>query len=88
MIISYQQGLSFVTIHGAGHMVPRMRPQAAAHFMRHFTASSRDSCGDAGPELAPLMPTNASLLAMDNTTFANVLEEWTKLAKSAPYVVH
>jgi serine carboxypeptidase-like clade I len=87
MVISYEQGVSFLTVHGAGHMVPRMRPQAAAHFMRQFTACSRSpsSC-DAGPELAPLMPTNASLLAMDNETFASVLEDWTVRAKSAPYV--
>lgn len=88
MVISYEQGLSFLTVHGAGHMVPRMRPQAAAHFMRQFARCSRNqSACDVGPELAPVIPTNATLLAMDNGTFASILEDWTQRAKSAPYVM-
>jgi serine carboxypeptidase-like clade I len=32
-VVNYEKGLSFVTIHGSGHMVPQFRPQAALHML-------------------------------------------------------
>ena len=32
------KGLSFATVHGAGHMVPSTRPQAALELFRRFLA--------------------------------------------------
>ena len=46
-VINYEQGLSFVTFHGSGHMVPQFVPQAALHFLKKLVQ---------GQDLSPLMP--------------------------------
>jgi cathepsin A (carboxypeptidase C) len=76
-IVNYEHGLSFLTVHGSGHMVPQFRPQAALH-MLHKLVSFQD--------LSPLMPQNRTLVKLCEKCFLAVMSEWTKDAKSAPYV--
>lgn len=76
-VVNYMHGLSFLTVHGSGHMVPQFRPQAALHMLQKLIT---------GEDLAPLMPTNATLQQLTAAEFSKVMEEWTELAMSAPYV--
>ncbi|KAG7347245.1 peptidase S10 serine carboxypeptidase family protein [Nitzschia inconspicua] len=76
-VVNYEEGLSFVTFHGSGHMVPQFRPQAALHFLWKFIV---------GGDLAPLLPSNATLKEMDDATFAKAMQTWTKAAQKPPYV--
>ena len=34
-VTSYAEGLSFVTVHGSGHMVPQFRPRVGLHLLRN-----------------------------------------------------
>lgn len=77
-VVNYEQRMQFVTFHGSGHMVPSFRPQAALHFLRKVVKLQ---------PLSPMLPSNATLLAMSDKEFARVLDKWTDSAKSAPYVV-
>jgi serine carboxypeptidase-like clade I len=77
-VVQYESGLSFLTIHGSGHMVPQFRPQAAFHFVSKFLHYQA---------LSPLLPTNASLLEFTDAEFDAAMEDWTVKAKSSPYVV-
>jgi serine carboxypeptidase-like clade 1 len=76
-VVNYEHNMHFVTFHGSGHMVPSFRPQAALHFLRKVVQLR---------PLSPLLPTNATLLAMSDKEFAHVLDMWTERAKAAPYV--
>jgi Serine carboxypeptidase len=132
-------GMSFVTLHGAGHLVPQSRPQAAYHMISKFLSttttlmsrsmtvhcnvelssssdtplfqdelgspllSSQQSCVSTETRrgstattrthrpkyffpLSPLLPCNATLLAINNTnSLQAILRHWTKLAKSVVY---
>lgn len=57
--------------------VPQFRPQAALHFLKKFIR---------GDDLAPLMPSNATLAKMGSTAFSDTLAAWTEAAQGAPYV--
>ena len=81
-VVNYKEGLSFVTIHGSGHMVPQFRPQAALHFLQMFLAEEQAG----GALLAPLLPTNDTLTAMSNDDFNEALDDWTELATTSDYV--
>jgi serine carboxypeptidase-like clade I len=76
-VVNYEYGLSFLTVHGSGHMVPQFRPQAALHMLYKLLA---------GQALSPLMPSNATLTSLSDDDFMEALDQWTLLAKSAPYV--
>ena len=78
-VVDYEEGLSFVTFHGSGHMVPQFRPQAALHFLQRFLQ----------PEqlLTPLMPSNATIAKLSDSEFQSALNEWTESAMKAPYVL-
>jgi serine carboxypeptidase-like clade 1 len=76
-VVNYENGLSFVTVHGSGHMVPQFRPQAALHMV---------NCLVNYKEMSPLLPTNATLMKMDEDMFANMIDSWTETAMSRPYV--
>jgi len=78
-VVDYEKGLSFVTFHGSGHMVPQFRPQAALHFLQRFLQS--------GELLSPLMPSNETMAKLDDHEFASTMEEWTESAMKAPYVL-
>lgn len=78
-IENYEEGLSFMTFHGSGHMVPQFRPQAALRFIVKLV-SSTDS------EMSPLLPSDKELANMKNKEFQNAMNEWTTLAKSSSLV--
>ena len=109
--------LSFVTIHGSGHLVPQNRPQSSYHMISKFLQFWNDGNStlplsflssmtkerpiverDSGPithenrevplgqcflPLSPLLPSNASLLAIQNDTalLLQAINHWTRLAK-------
>ena len=74
--------LSFVTIHGSGHLVPQNRPQSSYHMISKFLQH--------GCCLSPLLPSNATLSAIRNDTelLLQTINNWTLLAKSSEYVQH
>jgi len=76
-VVNYEHNLSFITVHGSGHMVPQFRPQAALHMLKKILESQ---------EFSPLMPSNHTLQTMSDDEFETTLSEWTKTAKDAPYV--
>ena len=76
-IVNYEHGLSFLTVHGSGHMVPQFRPQAALHLLDklvHFQ------------DLTPLLPLNATLANMTRQDFMVALDDWTESAQKHPYL--
>jgi serine carboxypeptidase-like clade 1 len=76
-IVNYEHGLSFLTFHGSGHMVPQFRPQAALHMLSKLLKKQ---------DLSPLLPSNQTLTAMSDNDFSHTLEEWTEKAMMAPFV--
>jgi cathepsin A (carboxypeptidase C) len=75
--VQYDHSLSFLTVHGSGHMVPQFHPQAALHMISKFVSYEY---------LTPLWPSNATLATVNSTEFKMLLEQWTESAKVAPYV--
>eukprot|EP00531_Pseudo-nitzschia_arenysensis_P014276 CAMPEP_0116120680 /NCGR_PEP_ID=MMETSP0329-20121206/3302_1 /TAXON_ID=697910 /ORGANISM="Pseudo-nitzschia arenysensis, Strain B593" /LENGTH=648 /DNA_ID=CAMNT_0003614461 /DNA_START=54 /DNA_END=2000 /DNA_ORIENTATION=+ len=75
-VTSYEDGLSFVTFHGSGHMVPQFRPQSSLHFLKRFLYAT----GKEGEELSPLLPSNATLTKLSEDDFEHVMEDWTETA--------
>lgn len=59
-------------------MVPMVRPQAALHMLHKFLTNQA---------LSPPLPSDATLLAMNVSTFDAWLDTWTDNARSPPYVV-
>jgi hypothetical protein len=119
--------LSFVTIHGSGHLVPQNRPQASYHMIFKFLQLQKCNCQSSSPlsstrrrgsalarndcgkrtknvdqqslpyrlsidccflSLSPLLPSNASLLAIHNDTalLQQTINNWTVHAKTSGYV--
>ena len=76
-IVNYEHGLSFLTVHGSGHMVPQFRPQAALHMLSKLLADE---------PLSPLLPTNETLTNTCQMSFNHMMANWTEHAKSCPYV--
>merc|ERR1711957_41427 len=76
-VVDYEEGLSFVTFHGSGHMVPQFRPQAALHFLKHFVD---------GQILSPLLPINQTIAEMTDKEFSTAMDEWTETAMGPPFV--
>lgn len=73
-VVDYENGLSFLTVHGAGHMVPQFRPQAAERLLGRLLS---------GDPFAPLLPTDDELAAMSEIDFASALNAWTDSAKAS-----
>lgn len=76
LIVNYEHGLSFMTVHGAGHMVPQFRPQASVHQIAKVLL---------GEAFTPLMPTNASIANMTDDQYDTALDTWTLAAKSGKF---
>jgi serine carboxypeptidase-like clade 1 len=76
-VVNYAHGLSFVTVHGSGHMVPQFRPMAALHMLERLLNYQ---------ELSPLLPDNATLTDLDDNGFSAAMEAWTEAAMREPYV--
>jgi len=73
-VVDYEHNLSFVTVHGSGHMVPQFRPQAAEMLLRRLLS---------GEPFAPPLPTDAELAAMTDDAFDSILDAWTNKSKAA-----
>lgn len=73
-VVDYENGLSFVTVHGAGHMVPQFRPQAAERLLSKLLS---------GEPFAPKLPTDDELASMSDAEFDKQLEAWTDSAKAS-----
>mmetsp|Transcript_28202 Transcript_28202/g.59009 ORF Transcript_28202/g.59009 Transcript_28202/m.59009 type:complete len:262 (-) Transcript_28202:71-856(-) len=76
-VVNYEQGLAFLTFHGSGHMVPQFRPQAALHMLDKLVHYK---------DLSPLMPSNATLVALSPHEFKAAMDEWTESAMAPPFV--
>jgi len=75
-IVNYENNLSFLTVHGSGHMVPQFRPQAALHMLGKVLA---------GDPFSPLLPSNRTLARMSGKDFGSVMDVWTLAAQAPPY---
>ena len=73
-IIEYEHGLAFATVHGAGHMVPTFRPQAALQMIDRVVRNS---------SFAPVVPDIGS---MSDGDFDSFLDGWVQNAKSSEFV--
>jgi len=58
-------------------MVPQFRPQAALHMLEMLVTYKK---------LSPLLPSNKTLIDMDDAAFSTALDDWTEAARSEPYV--
>jgi serine carboxypeptidase-like clade I len=76
-VVNYENNLSFLTVHGSGHMVPQFRPQAALHMISKFVKMEH---------LAPLLPSNDTLTSICTMGFNGMMKNWTEKAKKCPYV--
>jgi len=75
-VVNYEHNLSFVTVHGSGHMVPQFRPQAAERLLNRLLSGSL---------FAPALATDAELGAMSDSQFDSFVDKWTSSAKKSAY---
>lgn len=73
-VVDYAHNLSFVTVHGAGHMVPQFRPQASERLLNRLLTAE---------PFSPLLPSDADLAKLSQADFSRVLDAWTDAAKAA-----
>ena len=76
-IVNYEHNLSFLIVHGSGHMVPQFRAQAALHMLEKVL--NRDL-------FAPFMPSNCTLAKITDDAFEDAINGWTEMAMGPPYV--
>jgi serine carboxypeptidase-like clade 1 len=77
-IVDYENGLSFATVHGSGHMVPTFRPRAALKLIEHVVRNT---------SFSPEVPDDASLVSMSSAQFDKFLDSWVDQAESAAFIV-
>lgn len=73
-VVNYEHGLSFVTVHGAGHMVPQFRPRAGLHLLDKLLS---------GRPFSPALSVN---ITASDDAFDDALDAWTLKAQAPPYV--
>mmetsp|Transcript_41435 Transcript_41435/g.65665 ORF Transcript_41435/g.65665 Transcript_41435/m.65665 type:complete len:561 (-) Transcript_41435:215-1897(-) len=73
-VVNFEHNLSFVTVHGSGHMVPQFRPQSAERVLNRLLT---------GSPFAPLLAFDEALAAMDDSEFDKYVDQWTATAKRA-----
>lgn len=76
LVVDYEHNLSFMTVHGSGHMVPQFRPAAAFQMMSKLVQPGHERF-----RFAPPIPTDEAIAAMDDTAFDASLDRWTETAK-------
>lgn len=76
-VIDYEENLSFVTVHGSGHMVPQFRPQAALHMLKVLIRHDF---------LSPPLPSDDDLATMSDEEFSQAMEKWTERAMSSEFI--
>jgi len=78
-VVNYEHNLSFVTVHGSGHMVPQFRPQAGARILNRLIS---------GSQFTPPLATDKELGAMSDSEFDAFVDKWTVSAKKLPKDPH
>jgi cathepsin A (carboxypeptidase C) len=73
-VVNFAHNLSFVTVHGSGHMVPQFRPQSAERVLNRLLT---------GSPFAPLLALDDDLLKMSDSEFDSFVDQWTDKAKKA-----
>ena len=81
-IITYQSNLSFLTVHGAGHMTPQYRPRAALHILEQLVKPMVTSTSAKKLDMSPALVSDSDLLQMNELEFKAYVSEWTKSAKA------
>lgn len=76
-VVNYEHGLSFLTVHNSGHMVPQFQPEGALHMLDRLVTFA---------DLSPLLPTNETLMKYNDSEFLESLDKWTEKAKGSVYV--
>ena len=71
-VVNYEHNLSFVTVHGSGHMVPQIRPRPALHMLHYLLK---------GKLLSPLYLPDDVIKAMNETMFDEYVAHWTESAR-------
>jgi cathepsin A (carboxypeptidase C) len=71
-VVNYEKGLTFMTVHGSGHMVPQFRPRAALHMITNVVK---------GKIMSPTYVNNTKMGEMTDAEFDAWLDEWTTAAK-------
>ena len=79
-VVNYEEGLSFVTVHGAGHMVGRDRPQQSLHMFKKFIEKDEE-LSMLSPPLPLVENFNDPMEIILNSTL-----DWYKTAQSPPFV--
>jgi cathepsin A (carboxypeptidase C) len=75
-VVNFEHNLSFVTVHGSGHMVPQFRPQSAERVLNRLLT---------GGSFAPLLAFDEALLAMSDSEFDKFVDTWTDKAKKVKH---
>jgi serine carboxypeptidase-like clade 1 len=73
-VVNYNHNLSFVTIHGSGHMVPQFRPRAAYKLLHHLITGDHFA--------VPILNDN-QLMSMSDNDFDKWLDGYTVNAKES-----
>ena len=71
-VIDYEHDLSFITVHGAGHMVPTFRPRAALRMMQHVVSNDTFS---------PPVSDDKIISSYSDEDFLAYLDGWVEGAK-------
>lgn len=74
-IVDYEHNLSFMSIHGSGHLVPQERPRMALHMIEKLLT---------GAPLSPMQPSHLEL--MSEAEFNQAYSKWVQVAQRYPYV--
>jgi len=73
-IVNYEHNLSFLTVHGSGHMVPQFQPQAAYRLLNRLLT---------GSPFSPRLATDKELGLMSDSEFDTFVDKWTDDAKNS-----
>lgn len=76
-VTDYDNNLSFVTVHGSGHMVPQFRPQVGLLLIKKLVTSE---------SFAPPLPRNDALASMNEEDFEKSMEHWVIEAQATKYI--
>lgn len=74
-VVNYDHNLTFITVHGSGHMVPQFRPRAALRILENLITAS-------GRFAEPLLD-DAKLSSMTDDAFNKWLDAYTVEAKAS-----
>ena len=83
-IVTYKSNLSFMTVHGAGHMTPEYRPRAALHILKQLVkpmaSVSEEEKKKLKLDISPALGSDSDLVQMNEADFIAYVSEWTKIA--------